>query len=267
MLGRQGFMRSKLSRIAIVFFALSAAAVFASTGQSESLSQSQKFSPKADVPMTPIAASTLVPVSNAATIPSTPPPQTMPAKASLVFKNSSSAKKISLKKSQGEARPPQYPAPVAELSAALAPTGTASAYPVQVSIPALDFSATVKAVGTDPDGRMSVPTTPSTVGWYEAGTIPGNVGSAVFDAHVYLAFKALNKAKVGDTIYVKNEAGQTLQFIISDMEQYQYTEVPADRLFANTDGAHLNLITCSGTWLAGEKTYNHRLVVYADLAN
>jgi len=41
--------------------------------------------------------------------------------------------------------------------------------------------------------------------------------------------------------------------------------VPLQKLFLQNDKARLNLVTCDGAWIAGEKTYNRRLVVYAEL--
>jgi hypothetical protein len=39
----------------------------------------------------------------------------------------------------------------------------------------------------------------------------------------------------------------------------------AGGVFSSSDGlAHLNLITCEGTWNAAEKSYSNRLVVFTD---
>jgi sortase (surface protein transpeptidase) len=151
---------------------------------------------------------------------------------------------------------------------ALAAPDPSNRLPISLSIPSIKLVASIAPVGTDSDGAMAVPTIPKTVGWYKDGTIPGTPGSAVLDAHVYLAFKTLKNVKTGDNIYVTSQSGKKLHFIVSATKTYFYTQVPAQTLFAQNDGdAHLNMITCSGTWLPSQGTYDHRLVVYATLAS
>lgn len=150
-------------------------------------------------------------------------------------------------------------APTAVASAAAAPASS------WLTIPAIDLAAFIQPVGTDPDGSMSVPTIPNTVGWYNGGTAPGAIGSAVLDAHVYLAFKNLKKMKVGSSIYVTESNGSQLHFVVQSIKNYYYTAVPLRKLFAANDAARLNLITCAGKWLPAKGTYDHRLVVYAKL--
>jgi len=55
--------------------------------------------------------------------------------------------------------------------------------------------------------------------------------------------------------------------VVSDIVSYPENAVPGSALFANNDGAHLNLITCDGQWVANEKSYDHRLVVFSNLAS
>ena len=143
----------------------------------------------------------------------------------------------------------------------------ALALPSHLSIPSIKVSAAIQPVGVDLDGKMSVPTTANTVGWYKNGTLPGETGSAVLDAHVYLAFKNLRKLKLGSDIYVTTKDGTRLRFVVATTRLYRYDQVPAEKLFESADGAHLNLITCAGTWLPGAQTYDERLVIYANLAD
>jgi len=104
------------------------------------------------------------------------------------------------------------------------------------------------------------------VGWYKGGTVPGQEGSAVLDAHVFAAFSALHSLSVGDSIYVTQADGSKLHFVVSDMQYYKLADVPAQTLFNRSGGAYLNLITCAGTYIPAAGTYDHRLVVYTTLA-
>ncbi len=140
------------------------------------------------------------------------------------------------------------------------------AYPVRLSIPSIKLSNAVIPVGINGVGEMDVPSgSTSNVGWYKYGTVPGNTGSAVMDAHVFAAFSNLDKLRVGDAIDVVMSDGTTLRFIVSDTETYALVDVPAETLFNSADGRHLNLITCAGTLLPNHSTYDHRLIVYATL--
>lgn len=141
--------------------------------------------------------------------------------------------------------------------------------PVRLKIPSLSIDAHVQHVGTTQQGNMAAPSNFSDVGWYKHGTVPGMAGSAVIDGHVDNAlalpgvFEHLAYAKVGDDIYIETVDGKNLHFRVRAIEVYPYKEVPAKYVFEKTNEARLNLITCDGTWIAGEKTYDKRLIVYA----
>jgi LPXTG-site transpeptidase (sortase) family protein len=146
-------------------------------------------------------------------------------------------------------------------------TGQQSSDPTELSIPSIKLDVPVVPVGLNTIGQMDVPSGRSgAVGWYEYGTVPGQEGSAVIDAHVFAAFSTLHNAKVGDDIYV-TEDGTQLHFKITSSIVYKLADVPADLLFNKADGTYLNLITCAGTYDASLNTYDHRLVDYAVLIN
>ncbi len=147
-------------------------------------------------------------------------------------------------------------------SAATTTLGT----PLALTIPSIDFDASVIEVGLNNKGEMDVPSgTSSDVGWYKYGTEPGEVGSAVIDAHVYAAFKDLDQVEVGDSIYVTGNTGEQLHFVVEEVATTKLEQTSAARLFNRIDKARLNLITCAGTYVASRGTYDHRLVVYAVL--
>ena len=118
---------------------------------------------------------------------------------------------------------------------------------------------------------MSVPSNYTDVGWYRYGTVPGQKGSAVIDGHVDNGFgldgvfKRLPEIQIGDDVYVTTEGGKSLHFKVVDVQTYPYKDAPADRIFNTNDASRLNLITCKGSWLSGDKTYDHRMVVYTKL--
>lgn len=138
-------------------------------------------------------------------------------------------------------------------------------HPSQIVIPSLKINSWVVPVGVTANGEMDVPDGSTlNVGWYKHGTIPGDVGSAVMDAHVYAAFKKLKNIKVGSTIYVYNARGEELKFKVISSKVYPLANVPMQTIFNDASGAYLNLITCAGRFMPSRNTYSHRQVVYAE---
>lgn len=139
-------------------------------------------------------------------------------------------------------------------------------YPVKLLIPSISLNERVISLGTNAKGEMDVPDgdTPD-VGWYKDGTVPGEAGSAVIDAHVYAAFAKLKKLKVGNSVYVVTDTGAKLHFKVTATQTYKLADVPADLLFNRADSSRLNLITCAGSLTRDRSTYTHRLIVYTQL--
>jgi LPXTG-site transpeptidase (sortase) family protein len=115
---------------------------------------------------------------------------------------------------------------------------------------------------------MEVPAGTVDVAWFALGPHPGQVGSAVVGGHfgiesgVPFVFYNLNKLKVGDDIYIVDDEGNTITFVVNSTALYA-ANANATNVFTSTDGkAHLNLITCEGIWneVAGE--YPERTVVF-----
>jgi LPXTG-site transpeptidase (sortase) family protein len=138
--------------------------------------------------------------------------------------------------------------------------------PSRLIIPSIKLDTNVQEVGVTASGEMDVPDgSTKYVGWYRYGTIPGDMGSAVMDAHVYAAFAKLRYVKVGDDIYVVNARGEKLHFRVTDSRVYALDEIPLEQIFNDQDGRHLNFITCARKFIPSLNTYSHRLVVYTEL--
>ncbi len=143
----------------------------------------------------------------------------------------------------------------------------AAKYPVKLSIPSIKFSNPIVNVGTNARGEMDVPSgTTQNVGWYAPGVVPGAPGSAVIGAHVFAAFKNLDRVKPGDEIYVTMDNGEKRRFVVTLAKTYLLSDMSADGLFNRAGGRYLHLITCAGEPTADGSTYTHRRVVYATLA-
>lgn len=140
----------------------------------------------------------------------------------------------------------------------------ASEYPARIRIPSIGLNSPIQPVGVTSTGEMDVPDgSTNIVGWYKYGKLPGDLGNAVMDAHVYAAFKKLRYAQIGDEIRVTDASGNERRFLITDSRVYPHADVPMYGIFTDESHRGLVLITCAGKFLRSLDTYSHRLVVTA----
>ncbi len=141
--------------------------------------------------------------------------------------------------------------------------------PVRLIIPTINVDTYVEYVGIKSNGEMDVPSSVTNVGWFSSGTVPGAVGSAVIDGHIDGksgepgVFFDLDKLKVGDRLFIEDNKGELITFVVR--ENRIYSPGYAEEIFTLDDAAHLNLITCYGSWDKANKSYSKRLVVFTDL--
>jgi sortase (surface protein transpeptidase) len=139
--------------------------------------------------------------------------------------------------------------------------------PARLVIGSIGVDAPVEQVARDQHNNMGVPAVASHVAWYSPGPAPGEAGDAVIDGHLDwttgpAVFWNLGKLHAGDEIQVVGQDGAVLRFAVTRAIRVPYTSPPAG-LFSTGGPAHLSLITCAGSWDAGKKTYQERLVVDA----
>lgn len=148
--------------------------------------------------------------------------------------------------------------------------------PVRLKIPKLNIDAGFQYVGLKPDGVMEIPNNIVDVGWFTGSVRPGDKGVAIITGHVAQirggiltklgVFSGLNELRVGDKLYVLNDKGESIVFVVRESRAYDPTADATD-VFTSTDGGvHLNLITCEGTWNPAQLSYSQRLVVFTDAA-
>lgn len=169
-------------------------------------------------------------------------------------------------------RRPQPDIATTVLSPSPQPSTVATAgTPVRIIIPSINVDARVLSLGLDENGAVGAPEGPYDTAWYNLGPKPGQPGSSVITGHfgpwkngAKSVFDRLDALKAGDTIQVRDDTGNTLTFEVVKMETYDATQkVP--EIFNKNDSAYLNIITCSGDWIARNATYSNRLVVFTKL--
>lgn len=116
---------------------------------------------------------------------------------------------------------------------------------------------------------MAAPKDPDDVAWYDPGTRPGEIGSAVIAGHygwkngIQAVFDNLYTLRKGDILYVEDEKGVVTTFIVREIRTYDKNENASDVFFSSDGKAHLNLVTCKGVWNKDQESYSERLVVFA----
>jgi LPXTG-site transpeptidase (sortase) family protein len=143
-------------------------------------------------------------------------------------------------------------------------------FPVRLKIPKINVDAFVERVGLTSRGAMDVPKIHTNVAWLETGQLPGESGSAVIAGHYgwkdgkASAFDNLYKLRTGDIVYIEDDQGASVSFVVRKTQRYTPTE-NASEVFISNDGlAHLNLVTCEGVWNKILQGYSKRLVIFTD---
>jgi len=142
--------------------------------------------------------------------------------------------------------------------------------PVTLEIKSIGVDAKINPVGLTVDGDMAIEENAQELAWFKPGQKPGETGSAVIAGHygwkdgVPSVFNDLNILKVGAVVSTYDAKGGVRNFAVTAIRMYNPDD-DATQVFVSTDGkAHLNLITCQGSWNNTEQTYSERLVVFTD---
>ncbi|HKN56121.1 MAG TPA: sortase [Amycolatopsis sp.] len=143
--------------------------------------------------------------------------------------------------------------------------------PYRIRIPALSIDTMVESVGTTASGLMDVPSNLWDTAWLQTGVKPGASGQAVIDGHLdsvrgSAIFGKLDRLRPGDQILVSDAEGRELTFKVTALQVVPLDGFPTLRVFGPAHGRFLNLITCAGRFDPARRTYDHRLVVFTELA-
>lgn len=180
------------------------------------------------------------------------------------------------------------PAPEAPAAPPPAPPVPVVADPVSVSIPKLAAVSTLMDLGRDPaTHELQVPPveTPEVAGWFAGDKIevdgdetkPGQRGSAVIAAHVDGLtptgekgqpglFKQLATLVPGDEVFVDQDGGNRLRFVVESVESFNKDAFPTERVYLADDAIRLNLVTCGGPFDEGSGHYVDNVVAFTKLA-
>lgn len=143
--------------------------------------------------------------------------------------------------------------------------------PTRIRIPSIRVNAPLMGLSLTESGSLDVPPAgnKNLAGWYEAGTTPGEPGTAIIDGHVDNAdgpavFYDLGALKKGSTIDVDRRDGATAVFTVDAIEVYEAKDFPDDKVYGAAPRPELRVITCGGGYTKATG-YEGNVVVFAHL--
>ena len=176
----------------------------------------------------------------------------------------------------GEQAPPQPSAAEGRLNPAEAALGAPAlppSPPDRIRIPSIRVNAPLTGLGLTKSGSLDVPPAKekNLAGWYEAGTTPGETGTAIVAGHVDNAdgpavFYRLGALKKGSRIEVDRRDGGVAEFTVDAVEVYKAKDFPDEKVYGAAKRPELRVITCGGGY---SKTtgYQGNVVVFAHLSS
>ncbi|WP_369270880.1 class F sortase [Streptomyces sp. R11] len=144
--------------------------------------------------------------------------------------------------------------------------------PDHIRIPSIRVSAPLMGLGLTKTGSLDVPPAErkNLAGWYEAGTTPGEAGTAIVAGHVDNAegpavFYRLGALRKGSTIEVDRRDGGTALFSVDAVEVYDAEAFPDEKVYGPAPRPELRVITCGGGY-SRTTGYQGNVVVFAHLS-
>ena len=143
--------------------------------------------------------------------------------------------------------------------------------PDRIRIPSIRVNAPLMGLALTPAGSLDVPpaTQKNLAGWYEAGTTPGEKGTAIVAGHVDNAvgpavFYDLGALRRGSRIEVDRRNGSVALFTVDAVSVYDAEHFPDEKVYGAADRPELRVITCGGGY-SRSTGYRGNVVVFAHL--
>lgn len=145
--------------------------------------------------------------------------------------------------------------------------------PDRIRIPSIRVNAPLMGLALTSSGSLDVPPAgeKNLAGWYEAGTTPGETGTAIVAGHVDNAdgpavFYDLGAVKKGSTIEVDRRDGSVALFTVDAVDVYEAKDFPDEKVYGAAKRPELRVITCGGGY-SRSTGYQGNVVVFAHLTN
>ncbi|MFF7469961.1 class F sortase [Streptomyces sp. NPDC008092] len=143
--------------------------------------------------------------------------------------------------------------------------------PTRIRIPAIHVNAPLMGLALTASGSLDVPPAgqKNLAGWYEAGTTPGETGTAIVAGHVDntegpAVFYDLGALRRGTAIEVDRQDRSVAVFSVDAVEVYQARDFPDEKVYGAAKRPELRVITCGGGY-SRTTGYQGNVVVFAHL--
>ncbi|MET7679799.1 class F sortase [Streptomyces sp. NPDC005423] len=143
--------------------------------------------------------------------------------------------------------------------------------PARIRIPSIRVDAPLMGLKLTAGGSLDVPPAAkkNLAGWYEAGTTPGERGTAVVAGHVDntegpAVFYDLGAVKRGAAIEMDRLDGGVAVFTVDAVEVYDARRFPDEKVYGAAPRPELRVITCGGGY-SRTTGYQGNVVVFAHL--
>jgi LPXTG-site transpeptidase (sortase) family protein len=169
---------------------------------------------------------------------------------------------------------PNLSAPVVTGGPVTAIAPLPAANPTEIRIDAINASSSLVALGLNKDRTIAIPpvSQPGQASWYKFGPAPGAIGPAVILGHIngngkQGVFARLNQLKPGDQVKVTRADNKTAVFTVTKLQQVPKAQFPTQQIYGDTPDAQLRLISCTGVFDKGKRSYQDNIVVFATLTS
>ena len=147
----------------------------------------------------------------------------------------------------------------------------APSLPKTLHIDKLGINSRILPMSVNTDGSVQAPRNIFDAGWYNGSVKPGEIGAMFIDAHASGPtheglFAYLDTLVEGDEIQVEKGDGSRLTYKVVHTEVVKLSDVNMKKMLLPYGNAlrGLNLMTCTGTWVESDKTYDERVLVYTE---
>ncbi len=144
--------------------------------------------------------------------------------------------------------------------------------PNKIIIPDIGVNAPIESLGLTRDNAVDVPKSLWTTAWFNQSSKPGNRGPAMivghYSAYGKAVFSNLKKLTTGQKIIVTDENNKQFTFAVVSNKIYPQAEVPMAELLGNKNSKpRLEVITCGGSYIKGQRDFTDRTVITAEIIN
>ena len=136
--------------------------------------------------------------------------------------------------------------------------------PEALVVPALGLDEPLVPLGLAADGALAAPAGYDDVGWWSAAGSPLVLAGHVDSRDGPAVFARLADVAVGDEVQVRGPGGG--RYVVTGVQRYAKDALPTFEVFAADGPGELRLITCTGDFDRGARSYEDNLVVYAQRA-